>query len=262
MRHIGRLLSGLLVAAVLVAAIQSGVIALRWLDGYRDTGVLDRRPDTPVALSSLNRYTKKAAGEASFRRYFTTMVVAGPDGMTHDPVVVKWEQPRVTVKLLDSDRPEVKKYLRRLVARLNRMQGEVRFAVGDRRPRITIRFVTHEQYVLRYGDASVGNTSTRYFVSSPGLISARITIDAGRNDDISQLKATLIHELTHAIGCSGHFTDPALRRRSVLYEASHVTSWSQDDAAVIRLLYSPWIESGMTAEEAQVALGRYARAAE
>ena len=91
------------------------------------------------------------------------------------------------------------------------------------------------------------------------MIRARIAIDAGRQGSPGQVKATLIHELTHAIGCGGHFSSISDRRRSVLYESSQITAWSQNDAAAIRLLYSPWIESGMTAAQAKASLRRYAR---
>ena len=262
MRLIGRLVAGLLSIVVLATAIYAGATALRWADGTGGLGALDRRPEQPLVFSSLNRHTREAAGTASFRRYFTTMVVPEPGSAPQEPVVVKWEQPRVTIKLLNSGGPGIEAYLRRLVARLNRMQGEVRFSVGDRDPRITVRFLSHEAYVRRLGDGSVGSTRTRFFRTSPGLISARISIDAGSQKDPAQLKATLIHELTHAIGGGGHFTAVSDRRKSVLYEASHLTSWSQNDAAVIRLLYSEWIQTGMTEEQARASLRRYARSAD
>jgi hypothetical protein len=230
------------------------------VDGETGFGLLDRQPEQPLAFSSLNRYTKQAAARPSFRRYFTTMVVSAPEaGATETPVVTKWERPRVVVKLLNSGGPGIEPYLRQLVARLNRMQAEVRFAVGDAAPRITIQFLAHDAYVRTIGDDSVGSTRTRYFRASPGMIRARIAIDSGRQGSAGQVKATLIHELTHAIGCGGHFNAPGDRRRSVLYQSSQITAWSQNDAAAIRLLYSPWIESGMTAAQAEASLRRYAR---
>jgi hypothetical protein len=261
-RLAGRLIAGLLSIVVLAAAVYGGAMALRWVDSKDGFGVLDRRPEQPLVFSSLNEHTREAAGTASFRRYFTTMVVPEPGGAAEEPVVVKWERRHVTIKLLNSGGPGIEAYLRRLVARLNRMQGEVRFSVGDRDPRITVRFLSHEAYTRRLGDASVGSTRTRFFRTSPGLISAKISIDAGRQQDPAQLKATLIHELTHAIGGGGHFTDLSDRRKSVLYQASHLTSWSQNDAAVIRLLYSEWIRTGMTEEQARASLRRYARSAD
>ena len=104
----------------------------------------------------------------------------------------------------------------------------------------------------------MGTTRTRFFKTSPGLISARITIDAGERSTPGEIKSTLIHELTHAIGCGGHFRAPSDRRRSVLYQASHITDWSQSDAAVIHILYSPWIRIGMSAADARASLRRYA----
>ena len=263
MRLIGRVFSGLFLLLVLAAALYGAWMALDWVDDRNGFGLLDRQPDQPLVFSSLNRYTREAAGKASFRRYFTTMVVSEAGaGTTDPPVITKWERPRVVVKLLNSGGPGVASYLRQLVARLNRMQGEVRFAVGDVAPRITIRFLSHEAYARAIGDGSVGSTRTRYYRSSPGMIRASIAIDAGRQGSPGQIKATLIHELTHAIGGGGHFTSPSYSRRSVLYEASQVTSWSQNDAAVIRILYSPWIESGMSAAEARASLRRYARSAD
>jgi hypothetical protein len=260
---IGRVVSGLFLLLVLAAALYGAWTALDWLDERNGFGLLDRQPDQPLVLSSLNRYTREAAGKASFRRYFTTMLVPQADaGATEPPVIAKWERPRVVIKLLNSGGPGVASYLRQLVARLNRMQGEVRFAVGDVAPRITIRFLSHDAYARAIGDDSVGSTRTRYYRSSPGLIRASIAIDRGRQTSPGQVKATLIHELTHAIGGGGHFTSAAYRRRSVLYVASQVTSWSQNDAAAIRILYSPWIASGMTAEEARASLRRYARSAD
>ena len=78
-------------------------------------------------------------------------------------------------------------------------------------------------------------------------------------ESLGEVKSTLIHELTHAIGCSGHFFRPSYRRRSVMYEANTLTAWSQDDAAVIRLLYSTWIRPGMSAAHAEASLRRYGR---
>ncbi len=262
MRLIGRVFIGLLSIVVLVAAVYGGTMALRWLDSRDGFGLLDRRPEQPLALSSLNAHTREAADDPAFRRYFTTMVLPDLDASGEEPVVVKWEQPRVTIKLLNDGGHDIETYLRRLVARLNRMQGEVRFAVGGQDPRITIRFLSHEEYAREFGRGSVGTTRTRFFRSSPGLIRARIAIDAGRQDSASQLRATLIHELTHAIGGAGHFTGLADRRSSVLYQSSYITAWSQNDAAVIRLLYSEWITSGMTEKEIRASLRRYARSAD
>ena len=207
MRRIGRAVVALFSIVVLLAALYGAVMAVRWADGETGFGLLDRRPEQPLAFSSLNRYTKEAAARPSFRRYFTTMVVPAPEaGATEAPVVTKWERSRVVIKLLNSGGPGIEPYLRQLVGRLNRMQAEVRFAVGDTAPRITIRFLTHDAYARTIGDDSVGSTRTHYFLTSPGMIRARIAIDSGRQGSAGQVKATLIHELTHAIGCGGHFT--------------------------------------------------------
>ncbi len=258
MRRVARIIVSVLLAAGLTAGVYGCLVAFQWLQSQGALeAAFDRRPQEPVAFSSLNRYTREAAGKAWFRRYFTTMVFAPDQGVAG--VVAKWERPRVVIKPLNDGGPGVKEYLRRLVRRLNRMQGEVRFVVGDTAPLITIRFLSHREYVRREGADSVGKTRTRYFDASPGLISARISIDAGTTTSPGQVRSTLIHELTHAIGCAGHFRNPDDRRHSVLYETSTITSWSQRDAAVIRVLYSPWIRTGMTAAEATRSLRRYSR---
>ncbi len=261
MRRVARVIVSLLLVAVLAGVIYGGGLAFQWLQrqGAREAA-LDRRPQEPVALSSLDRYAHEAAGKTWFRRYFTTMVFARPtsDAGASSSVVARWERPRVVIKLLNAGGPGVEAYLRRLVRRLNRMQGDVRFTVGEKAPRITVRFLSHGDYVRTMGAGSVGNTRTRYFKTSPGLISARITIDAGGQSTLGGVKSTLIHELTHAIGCGGHFRAPSDRRRSVLYQASHITDWSQSDAAVIHILYSPWIRTGMSAADARASLRRYA----
>lgn len=261
MRLVARVFVSLLLTVVLAAAVFGGAPGLHWLDGRGVFDLaLDRRPEQPVALSSLNRYTHKAAGKAWFRRYFTTMVFsqAGDAPTGHGPIVAKWERRQVVIKLLNDGGPGVERYLRQLVRRLDRLQPQVRFVVGDAAPRITIRFLAHDDYVKVAGPDSVGSTSTHYYGSSPGLIRARIFIDEGRQAAPGERRATLIHELTHAIGCSGHFSAASDRRRSVLYESSQITSWSQTDAAVIRLLYSPWIRSGMTQSQATASLQLYA----
>jgi hypothetical protein len=261
-RLVGRRFAGLLAIVVLAAAIYGGALGLQWLDekGVFDA-TLDRRPEQPLAFSSLNRYTHEAAGNLQFRRYFTTMVFTrqGEQATSSGPIVAKWERRRVAIKLLNDGGPGVESYLRQLVRRLDRMQAAVRFVVGDAAPRITIRFLPHDEYVKIAGPDTVGTTGTRYYSASPGLISAEILIDGGTRDTPGEVRSTLIHELTHAIGCGGHFTATSDRRRSVLYTSSQITSWSQTDAAVIRLLYSPWIRSGMTPARATASLQLYAR---
>jgi len=261
-----RRIVGIIVSVLVIAGLAAGVygcsLALQWLQRQEGlNAALDQRPEQPVAFSSLDRYSREVAGKAWFRRYFTTMVFSrdANDVEYHAPVVAKWERPRVAIKLLNDGGPGVEKYLRGLVRRLDRMQDEVRFVVGDDAPRITVRFLAHDEYVASQGQGTVGNTRTRYYKTSPGIISARITIDAGQPGATGQVKATLIHELTHAIGCNGHFSAPDDRRRSVLYASSSLVAWSQSDAAVIRVLYSPWVRTGMGAAEARRALRGYAR---
>lgn len=261
MRFLARVVVGLCCLAALVVAVYGCGTAMRWLQSGQ---LLDRLPDNPVQLDSLNAYTRRVATRPWFRTYFTTMVFdQGPERRAaHTAVLTKWGRPRVSIRLLNDDGPEVTAYLRRLVSRLDRLQREVRFVVGgEGPPLITIRFLAHDAYVKSEGSGSVGNTRTRFYTSSPGLIRARISIDVGAQDTLDEVKSTLIHELTHAIGCGGHFQAPSYRRRSVMYEANTLTAWSQDDAAVIRLLYSSWIRPGMSPAQAQASLQLFARSA-
>jgi hypothetical protein len=263
-RLASRVFVSLLLVAVIAAAVYGGGPAIRWLLDLQGFGLLSREPMQPVQLSSLNRYTAKVAAKPWFRSYFTTMVFDQQRDQTISPsaLVAKWERPRVSIKLLNDDGPEVAAYLDRLVARLDHLQHQVRFVVGGGGPPlITIRFLPHDAYVREEGENSVGNTRTRYYTTSPGLIKARIAIDVGMQDTPEEVESTIIHELTHAIGCSGHFYSPSYRRRSVMYEANTLTTWSQNDAAVIRLLYSPWIRPGMSPSRAQASLQLYARSA-
>jgi hypothetical protein len=263
-RLVGRIFVSLLLVAAIAAAVHGGGPAIRWVLSSQGFGLLSREPMQPVQLSSLNRYTARVAARPWFRSYFTTMVFDQQRDQTISPsaLVTKWERPRVSIRLLNSDGPEVAAYLDRLVARLDRLQHQVRFVVGGAgRPLITVQFLTHDAYVRAEGADSVGNTRTRYYTTSPGLIRARIAIDVGTQSTPDEVESTLIHELTHAIGCSGHFYSPSYRRRSVMYEANTLTTWSQNDAAVIRLLYSPWIRPGMSPSRAQASLQLYARSA-
>jgi hypothetical protein len=258
-RLAGRFVVALFSLVVLAAAIYGGVRAVEWLQSRDAFGLLSTMPERPARLTTIDPYTRKAAGTRWFADYFTTMVFAA--GRGGSAVLTRWERPTVTIGLLDDPGPDVRAYLRQQVRRLDRLQGEVDFEVGEAHPLITVQFLDHPAYVAQNGSGSVGNTRTRYFEGSPGLIRARISIDAGVQDTPDEVKATLLHELTHAIGCSGHFLSPADRRRSVMYEANTLTSWSQNDAAVIRVLYSRYIQAGMTRISARAGLQRYAREA-
>ena len=257
MRLAGRVIVGLLCLAAFAAAIYGSGMAVRWLESRQ---LLERRPDQPVSIASLGPYTRHVAGRAWFRSYFTTMVFPSrlDPGSRPMPIVAKWERSRVAVDLLNDGGPGTESFLRRLVARLDRLQHEVRFVVSSRSPLITVRFLGHAAYARVGGANTVGSTRTDYYTTSPGLISARIFIDAGVQDTPGEVQSTLIHELTHAIGCSGHFYAPADSGRSVMFNANRLTEWSQNDAAVIRLLYSPWIRSGMSPAQARASIQRFA----
>jgi hypothetical protein len=261
MRLVGRLVVTLLSLVVLAAAIYGGVRAVEWLQSRDAFGLLARDPVHPVRLTTLDPYTRKVAGTAWFGDYFATMVFDAGAGTADRPrIVAKWERKTVTVGLLDDGGPGIRAYLGLLLRRLDRLQSQVDFRMGDADSLITVRFLEHTAYALQNGAGSVGNTRTRFYQGSPGLIRARIAVDAGVQDSPDEMKSTLIHELTHAIGASGHFLSATDRRHSVMYEANTLTNWSQNDAAAIRVLYSPFISSGMSEAEARAGLRNYARA--
>jgi hypothetical protein len=261
MRFVGRLIVTVLSLVVLAAAVYGGVLAFEWLESRDAFGLLAREPVQPVHLTTLDPYTRGVAGKAWFGNYFTTMVFgAGGGTAAHPKIVAKWERKTVTVELLNDGGPGIQSYLRLLLRRLDRLQGQVDFRLGSADPLITVQFLEHAPYVSQNGADSVGNTRTRYYVGSPGLIRARIDVDVGVQDTPDEVKSTLIHELTHAIGASGHFLSAADRRHSVMYTANTLTDWSQNDAAVIRVLYSPFIRSGMSEAVARAGLRKYARA--
>jgi hypothetical protein len=261
MRLVGRLVVTLLSLVVLAAAIYGGVRAVEWLQSRDAFGLFAREPVQPVRLTTLDPYTRKVAGKAWFGNYFTTMIFGVGGGATGRPrVVAKWERKTVTVGLLDDGGPGIPAYLSLLLRRLDRLQGQVDFRLGGANALITVQFLDHTAYALQNGTGSVGTTKTRYYQGSPGLIRARIAVDAGLQDTPDEMKSTLIHELTHAIGASGHFLSPSDRRRSVMFSANTLTNWSQNDAAAIRVLYSPFISSGMSEAAARAGLREYARA--
>jgi hypothetical protein len=261
MRFIGRLVVAALSIAVLALAVYGGFRAVEWVWSRDALGLFAREPAEPLRIETLDPYTRKVAGKRWFGDYFATMVFSQTSAQGSPRIVAKWQRPTVTVELPGEASPEIRRYMRGLTRRLDRLQDQVDFELGDDRPLITVEFLDHATYVRRNGTGSVGNTRTRYFQGPPGLIRARITVDTGAQDTTDELKSTLIHELTHAIGLSGHFSSPADRRRSVMYEANTLTSWSQSDAAVIRVLYSPFVRSGMSPAAARAGVKRYAKAA-
>jgi hypothetical protein len=261
MRLVGRLTVALLSVVVLAVAIYGGARAVDWVQSRDAFGLLPREPAQPVRLTTLDPYTSKVASTSWFGAYFSTMVLGqGSGSAAHPRLVTKWERRTVTVELLNSGGPGIQAYLGTLLRRLDRVQQQVDFRLGTQDPQITVQFLDHRTYVNQNGAGSVGNTRTRYYEGSPGLIRARIAIDVGVQTTSDEVKSTLIHELTHAVGAQGHFLSPSDRLLSVMYEANTLTAWSQNDAAVIRILYSPFITSGMPETTVLTGLRRYARA--
>jgi Protein of unknown function (DUF2927) len=247
--------------AVLATAVYGGG---QTINGWLTSDALGLVGGLPARFSPLDRFAAREAGQPGIRRFFTTVVFTQHTDQTTAPgaLVLKWDRPRVSIKLLNSDGPQVTAFLEQLVAQLNGLQQQVRFTTGgDGPPAITVQFLPHEAYVAGYGTATVGETRTRYFTDPRGLIAATIAIDTGLRDTPELAESTLIHELGHAIGLSGHFYLPASRWRSVMYQSNTLIAWTPSDVAAIRLLYSPPIEAGMSPAQAQAALRDYARAA-
>lgn len=261
MRLIRRLFVAALSIALLALAVYGGARAVEWVWSRDALGLFAREPAEPLRIESLDPYTRKVAGKRWFRDYFATMAFSQTEDPGSPRIVAKWQRPAVAVEMPGGATPEIRRYLRGLVRRLDRLQDQVDFKLGGARSQITVEFLDHAAYVRRNGTGSVGTTRTRYFRGPPGLIRARITVDTGTQDTPDELKSTLIHELTHAIGLSGHFTSSTDRRRSVMYEANTLTSWSQSDAAVIRVFYSPFVRPGMSPAAAKAGVKRYAKAA-
>lgn len=207
----------------------------------------DRRSAASVSTESLPAYTKKVAGTPWFQRYFTQLVFSDEKGPgSSGGQVTKWTKRRVRIDILNSGGPGMDAYVKNLAARLNRMQSVSRFVVVNGPADITIEYLSHEAYALAVGGNSVGNCETRFYTGAPGLVSAVIKIDAGILDSPAERKPVVIHELTHALGFKGHLHGAGDRTRSVLYYAASINTWSQNDGAAIRIMYSPKIRNGMS----------------
>ncbi|MCX6374252.1 MAG: DUF2927 domain-containing protein [Actinobacteria bacterium] len=262
MRALRFILSSILLIAVAVVTVygcgvawQSLIVSLGGADRSND-----RQPTEAVALSSLPQYTQKVAGKAWFRRYFARMVFDDGNGAgSYTGILTRWDKQRVRIDILNSGGPGMHRYVVMLVRRLNRMQQAVTFVVVDGRAEVTIEYLSHDAYRRTIGDDNtVGNCATRFYQGPPGLISAVIKVDAGVEATSVDRKATIVHELTHALGFSGHFRKRSDQRRSVLYYASTLTNWSQADAAAIRIMYSSSMRNGMNVHGVDRALRRFA----
>jgi Protein of unknown function (DUF2927) len=261
-----RALRSILSTLLLIAAALAVVHFLGWpwqwpgiqLGGAGGPG--DRRPTTAVAVATLPHYTRTVAGKAWFRRYFARMVFDDGNGAnSYTGILTRWDKRRVRIDILNSGGPGMDRYVATLARRLNRIQQAARFVVVNGPAEITIAYLSHDAYRrTNAGDDTVGNCATRYYHGPPGLISAVISIDAGAEGTPAERRSTVIHELTHAVGFRGHFRKQSYQRRSVLYYASTVTTWSQADAAAIRIMYSSSMRNGMDVRDVSRALRRVA----
>lgn len=262
MRAFRSILSPLLLVAVAIVVVHFFGWPWQWLDirlgGTGRPG--DRRPTKAVAVSSLPDYTRTVVGKAWFHRYFARMVFDDKKGAdSYTGALTRWDRRRVRIDILNSGGPGMNRYVVTLARRLNRIQQASRFVVVDGQAEITIEYLSHSDYRRTIvGDNTVGNCATRYYHGPPGLISAVIKVDADAEESSGERKSTVIHELTHALGFNGHFRKQSYQRRSVLYYASTVTNWSQDDAAAIRIMYSSSMRNGMDVRDVNQALRRFA----
>ena len=217
----------------------------------------DRQAASTVSTETLPTYTRKVAGKPWFQRYFTRLALSDGAGRSpHSRQITKWTKRRVRIDILNNGGAGTEKYVRRLVSRLNRMQSATRFELVDGSADITIEFLPHRTYARTIGNDSVGNCETRFYLGTPGLVSAAIKINAGALSSPEERRAVIIHELTHALGFKGHLDRPEDRTRSVLYYAASIDQWTQNDGAAIRIMYSSKIKNGMNAGSARKALRR------
>ena len=259
MRSVRSLISTLLLIAAAFVVVHFLGWPWQWAN-IRFGGVGDRRPAQAVAISSLPGYTRTVAGKAWFRHYFTRMVFDDGNGAnSYTGILTRWDKRSVRIHVLNSGGPGMSRYVVTLARRLNRIQQAVRFVVVHGPAEITIKYLSHGAYRRTIsGDSTVGNCATRFYHEPPGLIDAVISVDAGAERTSGEREATVIHELTHAIGFSGHFRGPSYQRRSVLYYAGTLTNWSQTDAAAIRIMYSSSMRNGMDVHDVTKALRRVA----
>jgi len=256
MRVARRLISLLLLIGVAATLVNFYGWPQQWLGLQVGdlTRLVDRRA-TSVSPESLPAYTRTVAGKAWFQSYFTRVAFSEEAGAgSFTGRLTKWDKRRVRIDVLNDGGPGMDDYVQRLVRRLNRMQSATRFTIADGRADITIEYVSHAAYARTLGAGSVGNCETRFYSTTPGLIEAAITIDAGVLRTPAQRKPVVIHELTHALGFKGHFREARYRTRSVLYYAASLTNWSQNDGAAIRIMYSSSMKNGMSVSAARKAL--------
>lgn len=252
-----RLLSLLVVVAVAAAIIHFYGWPTTWSlpDAGELIGMPRPTPAASIAPEALPTYTREVAGKAWFRRYFTRLAFSdarGPNSYTGQ--ITKWTRQRVRIDILNDGGPGMDAYVKSLVSRLNRVQRATRFRVVNGDADITIEYLSHAEYVRHARDGSVGTCETRFYRGSRGLQSAAIKIDASVLKTAARRKPAVIHELTHALGFRGHLRAADDATRSVLYYAPALSTWSQNDGAAIRIMYSSAIKSGMNVTQVRKAL--------
>jgi len=182
MRVARRLISLLVLIGVAAALVNFYGWPQQWLGLQIGdlTRLVDRRAATNVSPESLPAYTRTVAGKPWFQSYFTRLAFSDQDGAnSFTGRLTKWDKRRVRIDVLNDGGPGMDDYVQHLVRRLNRMQSATRFTIADGRADITIEYVSHAAYARTLGAGSVGNCETRFYSTTPGLIEAAITIDAG-----------------------------------------------------------------------------------
>lgn len=260
------MLRRLLAVLVAIAAAAAIIHFYGWPTTWRlpDAGeLLDVSRPTPaasVAPETLPRYTREVAGTAWFRRTFTRLAFSDARGpRSYTGQITKWTRRRVRVDILNDGGPGMAAYVKSLIGRLNRIQPATRFRLVDGGDaEITIAYLPHAEYVRVARDGSVGTCETRFYRGSRGLQSAAIKIDAGVLTSAARRKPAVIHEMTHALGFRGHLRGADDATRSVLYYAPALSTWSQNDGAAIRIMYSSAIKSGMNVTQVRTTLKKIA----
>lgn len=222
----------------------------------------DLQQPAEVTPEELPVYTRTVAGEESFQENFLRLAFSDQEGSsTNSGRVTKWDKRRVRVDILNHADPQMTAYVSHLVRRLNGIQEATTFTLVDAgSAEITIRFVSHERYARTVQGESVGHCESTYYIGESGLISAAITIDAGKLPSTERRRPVVIHELTHALGFRGHLHAPRDRKTSVLFYTPMLNDWTQDDRAAIRIMYSSSIKSGMSERGVRRAMDRIAAA--
>jgi len=166
-------------------------------------------------------------------------------------LVQKWDRPlcyRIEGNPTDADRQALDK----LFAKLNGIEGfpGIRAATGLEQ-NLTLNFLNLADFRRQFssvinGETADGAVQFWYYTNTNNIHTARI----GYRTDISQqIRDSVIpEEIINSLGIS----DTVLRKDSIVYQyASSTTELSDVDMVILKLLYHPKMECGMTAADSE-----------